>query len=318
MEKFNAQELEVDALKVKIEEQQTVINEQRAEISRLNSVVEKLSCHDDKRALSPTQKSEDKLLDKPSMILLVEDHYVAEKVTRNMLTVLHCQIDVAMDGKMALELLKTRHYDLVFMDVGLPDMNGGEITRRIRAHELTKGTHIPIIALTAHSDSKTQQSCLDAGMNAVANKPLCREEAEKILTAFIPARKKWLERHFQEVFLEEDVVDLEQAKELLGSDEAELWKTLAMFVESLPYEAKKLEEAYQHENWDAISAIANKLKGGASYCGMLRLKSICTELDNYIRAGLTTQLGDFFEKMLFEIGALQKLLKAKMTNGKKV
>src|SRR5688572_5535555 len=99
---------------------------------------------------------------KISRILLVEDHRLTEKVTKNMLLALHCQVDIAMDGKTALELIKHQPYDLVLMDIGLPDMSGDEIARRIRAYELSKGLHLPIIALTAHEGSKTHKACLDA------------------------------------------------------------------------------------------------------------------------------------------------------------
>ena len=260
-----------------------------------------------KRFTRKNQEIDEKFLIN-SRVLLVEDHRIAEKITKNMLIALHCQVDVAMDGKTALELIKQQAYDLVLMDVGLPDMNGDEITRRIRAYELTKGLHLPIVALTAHHDIKTQQSCLNAGMNAVLNKPLCLEEAEKILNDFIPARKKWLTGP-PPIPSEEKIFDFDYAKNLLGDNETAIWETLIQFVESLPYEAKKLEEAYQRENWLAIQALANKLKGGSSYCGTLRLKLICSELDNTIEAGLMRQAEDIYHNLLVEIEALQKFIK---------
>jgi len=254
------------------------------------------------------QKIDEKFLTK-SKILLVEDHRIAEKITKNMLIALHCQVDIAMDGKTTLELIKQQTYDLVLMDVGLPDMNGDEITRRIRAYGLTKGLHLPIVALTAHHDIKTQQSCLNAGMNAVFNKPLSLEQAEKILNDFIPIRKKWLIDPSPPIPSEEKIFDFDYAKRLLGDNDTTIWETLIQFVESLSYEAKKLEEAYQRGNWLAIQALANKLKGGSSYCGTLRLKSICSELDNTIEAGLVSQAEDVYHNLLAEIEALQKFIK---------
>jgi len=247
-------------------------------------------------------------LAKISRILLVEDHRVTEKVTEYMLVSLHCQVDIAVDGKTALELIKQRPYDLVFMDVGLPDMRGDEIARRIRANEFTKSTHLPLIALTAHNDSKIQQACLNAGMNIVLTKPLCREEAAKLLQDFIPGRKKWLAAQ-QPAPNDEKVFDIDYAKKLLGDNETAIWETLNLFVESLSYEAQKLEEAYRQKNWLAIQAIATKLKGGSSYCGTLRLKSACTQLDEAIEAGLISQATDFYENMLLELKALRTWIK---------
>lgn len=127
-----------------------------------------------------------------STILLVEDQCIAAKIARNILLNLSCQIDVAVDGKTALELIKHRHYDLIFMDIGLPDINGHEVTRRIRANESAKSKPVPIIALTAHGDTENQQLCRDAGINAIITKPLRTSEAIDVLTAFIPHRQ-WLE-----------------------------------------------------------------------------------------------------------------------------
>lgn len=247
---------------------------------------------------------------KPSKILLVEDHRIVERVTKKMLEMLHCEVEVAMDSKTALELIKKYHYDLIFMDVGLPDMNGDEISRRIRTHELRKGTHIPIIALTAQNDSQTQKNCLDAGMNAVLSKPLTPIQAEKTLLAFIPARKK--HPNYQTAMISDEIkiIDFDYAKKLLGNDEKTLWNNINSFIESLPHEIQKLEEAYQQEDWQKIQAIANRLKGGASYCGTLRLQAICTALNNYMQTELTTKIPDFYQKMMEEIESLIAWAKA--------
>lgn len=252
---------------------------------------------------------------KPSIVLLVEDHRIAAKVAKAILSDLNCQVDIAMDGKMALEAVEKRHYDLIFMDIGLPGMNGYEITRRIRSQELSKGTHIPIIALTAHADSQNQQLCLDAAMNAIVTKPLRREKAEDVLNEFIPHRKKWVEHNQEEAAIDNDlfnlgekIVDFEYTTAFLGENKNLMNETLTTFIDSLPWEIKKLEEAYEQGNWEAIDAIVHKLKGGASYCGTLRLESACTKLDNYIKSGGQTLAPQLYQQLLSEVEALRKFM----------
>lgn len=252
-------------------------------------------------------------MEKSSTILLVEDHHLSAKIVKNILSTLNCQVDIAMDGKTTLEMFQTKPYDLIFMDIGLPDMSGYEITRRIRSYELDE-KRTPIVALTAHADSKNEKQCFDVAMNAVINKPLTREKAGNVLNKFILGRGKQLEPAAQNEYPntdgrhEEKIVDFEYTKKLLGSNELAVHEMLAMLVDSLPHEVKKLEAAYQHGDWESIKVIAHRLKGGSSYCGTLSLKSACTKLEDYIGSGLTMQIPGLYQKLLSEIAALQKFL----------
>lgn len=119
-------------------------------------------------------------------ILLVEDNKIAQLAAKNLLEDLHCEVQVAATGEDGFEYFKNNAYDLVFMDMGLPNKDGCEITRDIRAWEKEHNKrHTPIVALTAHLDEKSQHLCLDAGMERVVVKPLLDEVAHYILHTFI-------------------------------------------------------------------------------------------------------------------------------------
>jgi FOG: HPt domain len=83
---------------------------------------------------------------------------------------------------------------------------------------------------------------------------------------------------------------------------------LVMLAESFPEEIAALQNTYQGKNWEALRAIAHKLKGGASYCGTLRLKSACAELENYIESGLTARIAELYDRLLAEISAVKNLI----------
>lgn len=117
-------------------------------------------------------------------ILVVEDNAMAAHIVTDMLSTMGCQVDVAETGHRAVQLAAENLYDLIFMDIGLPDMDGYETTRKIRLDASNK-KQVPIIALTAHGDEENQQNCIDAGMSAVLIKPLLKEKAEDILNTFI-------------------------------------------------------------------------------------------------------------------------------------
>jgi two-component system sensor histidine kinase/response regulator len=104
-------------------------------------------------------------------ILLVEDNLINQRVTLHFLKELGCSADVAHNGILALKLFKKNTYDLILMDIGLPDMDGFMVCQKIRALE-RKDQHIPIIALTAYASENDKQKCLNAGMDNVLTKPI--------------------------------------------------------------------------------------------------------------------------------------------------
>ncbi len=104
-------------------------------------------------------------------ILLVEDNLINQKVTLHLLKELGCEADVADNGLFAIKLFKKNDYDIILMDIGLPDMDGCALTKKIRAIE-SKGEHVPIIALTAYASEDDRKNCLDAGMDSVLTKPI--------------------------------------------------------------------------------------------------------------------------------------------------
>jgi two-component system, OmpR family, aerobic respiration control sensor histidine kinase ArcB len=119
-------------------------------------------------------------------ILLVEDNLLNQKVVAHMLTSLKCQVSLAINGKEALEKLQSHSFDLVFMDLSLPDMNGLEITQQFRNQE-SPNQHLPIIALTAHAHLDDEKQCMASGMDGFLVKPVLPERLQKVLTTFVPA-----------------------------------------------------------------------------------------------------------------------------------
>lgn len=252
-------------------------------------------------------------------ILVVEDQFIAAMVVKNMLSTLNCNVDVAENGITAIELAKNNAYDLIFMDIGLPDIEGYEVTKRIRLNEINKGTHIPIIALTAHVDEENKQRCIDSGMNAVLAKPLMKDKAEDILNAFIPYRKKQQEAEKKSepekegdlLVIEGKLIDIEAAKKVLGEGEEIVVEMLGMLKASLGEELIKLESAYKVADWSTIKAVSHKIKGGCSYCGAMRLKVASARLEDSIKNGNIESAPALYKQMLTEIHATDKAIETK-------
>ena len=115
----------------------------------------------------------------PIKILLADDNLVNQRVATKMLARLGCSADVANDGQQAVAAVERSAYDLVFMDVHMPNLDGLEATRRIRALDLRPQP--VVVALTASASQDEQQACLQAGMNQVLTKPVRKDDFERVL-----------------------------------------------------------------------------------------------------------------------------------------
>ena len=222
-----------------------------------------------------------------SRVLVVEDNPIAARVARGALLELNCQTDIAPDGKMALNLVEKNYYDLILMDIGLPDGDGCDVTRRIRLKQWQSNPSVPIIGLTAHTVEEKKKRCLENGMNAIYSKPLTPEKAAEILSVFLS--------HSQVSILKENrdelphdlqsftLLDKEKALKLLGNKET-LHELLELLESSLRKEIVELKQYHQDKDWQGIGKLAHKWKGGASYCGANRLEQVCKEIGTALRA----------------------------------
>jgi CheY-like chemotaxis protein len=117
-------------------------------------------------------------------ILLVEDNNIARQIEAKIISQFHCQVDGARDGAEALKLLNNNHYDLVFMDINLPDTDGLRLTETIRA--MGNGNKkVPIVALTTYDDNTHHNQATWVGVNSYITKPLTVEKCERALKKFI-------------------------------------------------------------------------------------------------------------------------------------
>jgi CheY-like chemotaxis protein len=105
-------------------------------------------------------------------ILVVEDNIVNQKVAQRLLEKNGFTVEVVNDGKEAVKVLKNARYDLVLMDIQMPEMDGLEATVKIRQIEKRKGNHTPVVALTANNSEAMRERCFEVGMDGFIAKPL--------------------------------------------------------------------------------------------------------------------------------------------------
>ncbi|WP_127477220.1 ATP-binding protein [Sulfurivermis fontis] len=132
-------------------------------------------------ALPPTVETAADVALPPQRILVVDDDAINRLVATALLSRDGHRVEAVDNGQTALRQIAQGHYDLVLMDLGMPDMDGLEVTRRLRA----AGVTLPIIGLTAHVLPEQQQACLQAGMNAVIHKPVQVDRLRQLLASVL-------------------------------------------------------------------------------------------------------------------------------------
>jgi signal transduction histidine kinase/CheY-like chemotaxis protein len=125
-------------------------------------------------------------------VLLVEDNAVNQRLATRMLEKRGHRVVLAGNGREALEALEKRVFDLIFMDVQMPEMDGFQAAAAIREKEAGTGTHLPIVALTAHAMEGDRERCLAAGMDGYLTKPIRPRELDDVLGIYLARRAEKL------------------------------------------------------------------------------------------------------------------------------
>src|SRR5205807_401432 len=115
-------------------------------------------------------------------ILLAEDNAVNQKLAVRMLEKMGHQVVAVEDGRLAVERLQENEvFELIIMDIHMPEMDGYAATKAIREWESRRGGHIPIIAMTANAMAGDREKCLEKGMDDYVAKPICSKELERAI-----------------------------------------------------------------------------------------------------------------------------------------
>ncbi len=185
-------------------------------------------------------------------ILVAEDNLINQQLAINFIRKLGHTCDVVGNGKLALQKLQQDDYDLVLMDLQMPEMDGIEAVKLLRAGEQQSGLHLPIIAMTAHAMKGDRERCLAQGFDGYISKPILLDNlASEIQRALNAAQ----------VCPEEEIFDYVQSLAQLGDDKVLFNELVTIFLEELPSLTNALHTAIEAQDVEAIRRSAHRLKG---------------------------------------------------------
>jgi CheY-like chemotaxis protein/HPt (histidine-containing phosphotransfer) domain-containing protein len=209
-------------------------------------------------------------------ILLAEDNPVNQKLLVRLLENQGHTVVVAGNGREALAELEREQFDLILMDVQMPEIDGLQATAAIRQKEQQTGTHLPIIALTARAMQEDQERCLEAGMDGYISKPVRADELLAVVEGLLPATAPTIAgdpKHTEAVF------DRSAALSYVDGDLGLLREMAALFLADYPQQMAMIEEAIASDDSQALMQAADSLKGvvgtfpaQATYDAALRLE----------------------------------------------
>jgi len=195
-------------------------------------------------------------------VLVAEDNRVNQTLMVRVLQKMGHSSVVASNGREALSLAFSQKFDVVFMDVQMPEMDGLAATVAIRKAEKSSGSHLPIFAMTAHAMKGDRESCLQAGMDGYLAKPVRFSDLEQTLATL--SNVKTSDKEASSVSFSWNRTE---ALERLGGDEDLLRELCQIFLEESPKTLRNLRQALAEGDAGAVMRAAHSLKGEVGYLG---------------------------------------------------
>lgn len=250
-------------------------------------------------------------------ILLAEDDPVNSKLVVTVLERAGFSVDAVNDGQKTIQALKSKDYDLVLMDVQMPEMNGFEATKAIRQME-DKKQHIPIIAMTAHAMKEDKERCLQTGMDDYISKPI---EPQNLINTI----EKWIkstdvqdtisrrEHSDEEASDEGTPVNFDNALERFGGDKEFFKEILEEFLSYIPKQLEVLDEAVKKGDASEAEREAHKIKGAAENVGAGRIAGLSFKLELIARKGDLSGAEEIVTNLKNQLEILQEHINQALT-----
>jgi len=231
-------------------------------------------------------------------ILLAEDSPTNQLIAVSNLKKAGHTVQVANNGRKAVQALTEGKFDLVLMDVAMPEMDGLEATRTIREREKKSGSHIPIVAMTAFATKEYRRKCLEAGMDGYISKPVSPEELYGTIEPFLRQADLGGSRKPPR---SQPPVDLDAALEVVDGDVELLRAVAEMSLEECPEQIESLSQALARQDAPGVEAAAHRLKGVLGNVGGLAARDVAQRLETMGEEGKLDGGADVLEELETEM-----------------
>lgn len=217
-------------------------------------------------------------------VLLVEDHKINQQVASEFLTLHGANVTIANHGAEAITHFENADFDAILMDLHMPEMDGLEATRRIRA--LPKGDAVPIIAMTAAVMNEDKDNCFDAGMVDFIAKPVQVEQLIQVLCHWVKKAYFDVEINTHAEQREHSALDISAALERLNGNYALLTRLLSDFVSEHTQTIEQLNSLLTNQEFETATKLLHSIKGVSANLGANSLSYSALQLEMQIKDGM--------------------------------
>ncbi len=225
-----------------------------------------------------------------ALILVAEDNPTNRVVIRHLMERLGYAIEIAANGVEAWEMMQVRDYGLLLTDCHMPEMDGYELTQRVREWEGDAGTHMPIVALTADALSGTARRCQDCGMDAFLAKPIDLAQLDgtirRLAPKAVPLRRSRATPEAVKTVAAapsgdgaRPILDLGPMRMIFGEIGDEVKELLGMFIDTTAPLVDELAEALRTGDAIAAREAAHSAKGAGNSAGAFRFADLCAQVE---------------------------------------
>jgi len=241
-------------------------------------------------------------------LLLAEDNRTNQIVALKILEKLGYRADAVANGLKAVKALEMVPYDLVLMDVQMPEVDGFEATKRIRnPHSAVRNHAIPVVAMTAHAMKGDREKCIEAGMDDYVSKPVKPRELLEVIERHLhDAERTTSQAAGASATPDQGVLDRSALLETLAGDEALVREVLQMFLEDGPVQLQRLGKAIAQEDAASVERHAHTLKGASANVGAGRVRACAARLEELGRARTLAEVRTVFDELAREFERVQE------------
>jgi two-component system sensor histidine kinase/response regulator len=255
--------------------------------------------------------------DLPLQILVAEDNLTNQKLVRLLLEQEGHEVTVVPNGRAAVSSSAARRFDVILMDVQMPEMDGLEATAAIRQRERDTGAHVPIVAMTAHAMTGDRERCLAEGMDAYLSKPLRPEDLLATIDGLLldgPAtsREPRADRSSQRAEATAMGTSIDGAALLadFGGNSALMADVIRVFLSDAPAQVETLRAAVAAGDAEAIAAAAHALKGSVGLFSRGAVYEAARTLEHTARAGELAGVRARYTRILDDLSRVTEDLEA--------
>lgn len=242
----------------------------------------------------------------PQNILLAEDNPVNQKLAVRLLEKWGHYATVVGSGRDALSVLKENTFDMILMDIQMPDMDGLTATARIRRDEKRTGRHVPIIAMTAHALRGDREQCLEAGMDDYVSKPIDPSVLQEKIARYASVDSSLSDTRGQQVDetrtesygeQEHEVIDKQETIDRVGGDKELFQELVELFRESAPELMSSIRQSIDNGDADGLHKAAHSLKGSVGNFSAAVAYDTALELETIGKGGDLSQADQAYTRM---------------------